>query len=263
MGDRLAGKVAIVTGAASGMGRAMVKRFVAEGASVVGGDIDDGGLASLGAEIGSSAYRGIHCDVTLEADQERLAQRARDEFGALDVAAAHASVGAAFGPILDQDVAPWSAMVNGMLTAAFLTIKHAGRVMVGSPSRNSSTGSIIATASLNATQPGRGMSAYCSGKAGIAMLVQVAAMELGPHGVRCNAIAPGLIKTPGSQMLFEMQGIADDFVENTTIKRYGDPDDVANLALFLASDESSYASGSLYELDGGGHTGRYPDLLSV
>jgi NAD(P)-dependent dehydrogenase (short-subunit alcohol dehydrogenase family) len=260
MGDRLAGRVAVVTGAASGIGRAMVSRFVAEGASVVAGDIDDDGLARLTGELGS-ACRGVHCDVTVEADQKRLVQHALDEFGGLDVAAAHAAVGDTFGSILDQDLAPWSAMVNGMVTATFLTIKHAGRAMAASPSRAGATASIIATASLNATQPARGMSAYCSAKAAVAMLVQVAAMELGPLGVRCNAIAPGLIDTPGAQLLFQMPGIVDQFVENTTVKRFGKPDDVANLAVFLASDESSFVSGSLYELDGGGHTGRFPDLL--
>ena len=104
------------------------------------------------------------------------------------------------------------------------------------------------------------MSAYCTAKAGVSMLTQVAAMELGPAGIRVNAIAPGLVRTGATAAFFDMPAIVDDFVDNTTVKRFATPDDVAAVAVFLASDESSFVSASTYLVDGGAHTGRYPVL---
>ena len=104
------------------------------------------------------------------------------------------------------------------------------------------------------------MSAYCAAKAGVAMLTRVAAMELGHRQVRVNTIAPGLVETPLSAGFWAIPGVVEEFVENTTVGRFASPDDIAALALFLASDESSFVSGSLYAVDGGAATKRYPDL---
>ena len=135
----------------------------------------------------------------------------------------------------------------------FLTIKHAG-------ARLTDGGSIITIASLNAVQPAEGLGAYCAAKAGVAMLTRVAAMELGRRRIRVNAIAPGLVETPMSAAFWAIPGVVEEFVENTTVGRFASPDDVAAVALFLASDESSFVSGSLYAVDGGAATKRYPDL---
>jgi NAD(P)-dependent dehydrogenase (short-subunit alcohol dehydrogenase family) len=121
-------------------------------------------------------------------------------------------------------------------------------------------GSVITVASLNAIQPAEGMSAYCTAKAGVAMLSKVAAMELGRRGIRVNSVAPGLVETNATAAFWEVPGVVDEFLENTTLGRHGVPADVANLVAFLASDDSAFMSGGLYTVDGGAATKRYPDL---
>jgi NAD(P)-dependent dehydrogenase (short-subunit alcohol dehydrogenase family) len=252
---RLDGKVGVVTGAASGIGRAVATRFVAEGAAVVGGDVDEAGLDALAAELGDR-FVATPGDVTVEDDQAALVATAVDRFGGLDVAVANAGAGH-LAPIVDHDLADWQRIVDLCLTGVFLTVKHAGRAM-----RAGEGGSIVAMASLNAVQPAAGMSAYCSAKAAVAMLAEVAALELGPAGIRVNAIGPGLVQTGATAPLWSVPGIVDEFVDNTAIGRFAQPGDVANLALFLASDESSLVTGSFYLVDGGAHSRRYPDVLA-
>jgi NAD(P)-dependent dehydrogenase (short-subunit alcohol dehydrogenase family) len=235
---RLEGKVALVTGAASGIGRGIARRFVAEGAAVVAGDIDEAGVAKLADELGDRCV-GVVGDATVEDDQAALVAAATDRFGRLDVAVANAGTGY-LAPIVDHDVADWRRVVDLCLTGVFLTIKHAGRAIAAGDG-----GSIITMASLNAVQPAAGMSAYCAAKAGVAMLTEVAAMELGPS-VRVNAIGPGLVQTGLTSAMWQIPGLVDEFVENTTVGRFAEPDDIANLALFLASDESSFVSGCVY-----------------
>jgi NAD(P)-dependent dehydrogenase (short-subunit alcohol dehydrogenase family) len=255
-GQRLEGKVGVVTGAASGIGRAIATRFVAEGATVVGGDVDEAGLAALASELGDR-FVAAPGDVTVEDDQAALVATAVDRFGGLDVAVANAGMGH-FAPIVDHDLADWQRIVELCLTGVFLTVKHAGRAMRA----GGRGGSIVTMASLNAVQPAVGMSAYCSTKAAVSMLAEVAALELGPAGIRVNAIGPGLVRTGATDALWSLPGIVDAFVDNTAIGRFAQPEDVADLALFLASDESSFVTGSLYLVDGGAHTLRYPDLLA-
>lgn len=250
---RLDGKVGVVTGAASGIGRAVARRFVAEGAAIVGGDVDAGGLDALTAELGDR-FVAAPGDATAEDDQAAMVATALDRFGRLDIAVANAGTGH-FAPIVDHDLADWRRMLDVCLTGVFLTVKHAGRVM-------GTGGSIVMTASVNAVQPARGMSAYCSAKAGVAMLAQVAAMELGPAGVRVNAIGPGLVKTSMTAPMWSLPDLVEAYVDNTTIGRFAQPEEIAHLALFLVSDESSFVTGSLYLADGGAHTLRYPDLLA-
>lgn len=251
----LGGRVALVTGAASGIGRAIAKRFVTEGAAVVAGDIDEAGLDSLADECGESLAVG-RCDVTDEGQQEELSALAVDRFGGLDVVVANAGAGFA-SPIVDHSLDEWRRIIDLCLTGVFLTLKHAGGVLVGRGS-----GSIVTTASLNAIQPGRGMGAYCSAKAGVAMLTEVAALEMGPAGVRVNAIAPGLVMTGATAPLRDIPGVIDEYVENTPLGRYADPDEIAEVALFLASDASGFMNGSLVSVDGGARTRRYPDVIA-
>ena len=116
------------------------------------------------------------------------------------------------------------------------------------------------TASLNAVQPASGMSAYCCSKSALVMLANVAAIELGPMGIRVNAVGPGLVKTGLTEDMWFLPAIVDDFVENTPLGTYATAEDIANLVTFLATDESRSISGSLYLADGGAHTKRYPDI---
>jgi NAD(P)-dependent dehydrogenase (short-subunit alcohol dehydrogenase family) len=258
---RLDGKVALVTGGAAGIGRAIARRYVAEGASVVAGDIDTDGLDALAGELGSS-FLGVRTDATVEDDQAALVAAAVERFGRLDVAVANAGTGH-LAPIVAQEVDDWRRILDLCLTGVFLTIKHAGRAMSSSGGDDGpGGGSIVTMASLNAVQAANGMSAYCAAKAGVAMLTEVAALELGPSGVRVNAIAPGLVQTGLTSGMWMAPGVVDEYVENTVVGRFAQPEDIANMALFLASDESSFVSGQLHLVDGGAHIRRYPDLLA-
>ncbi len=250
----LAGRVAVVTGAGSGIGRAMARRFAAAGASVVAGDIDASSLASLGEELGEVVL-GVPTDVTSEDDVEALFAAGADRFGRIDIAAANAGSGTSV-LLVDHPLEEWRRVIDLCLTGVFLTVKHAGRHMVPAGS-----GSIIITSSLNGVQPGLGMGAYCSAKAGVSMLTQVGAMEMGPAGVRVNGVAPGFVLTPLTSPLQEVPGVIDEYIDNTPLGRAGTPEDIAEAAFYLASDISSYVNGTVIAVDGGAHTMRYPDVL--
>jgi NAD(P)-dependent dehydrogenase (short-subunit alcohol dehydrogenase family) len=249
--ERLPGKVALITGGASGIGLATARRFVAEGAQVVVGDINAAALGDVADELGAACATAI-ADVTSERDVAALVAMATDRFGRLDVVVANAG-GGHFSPIIDHELSDWQRVIDLCLTGVFLTVKHAGRPI-------SDGGSIITIASLNAVQPAEGGSAYCAAKAAVVMLTKVAAMELGHRHVRVNAIAPGLVETALTGPLWAMPGVVEEFEENTTLGRFAAPSEVASLALFLASDESAFVSGSVYAVDGGAATKRYPDL---
>ncbi|MBL7496171.1 SDR family oxidoreductase [Frankia sp. CNm7] len=255
---RVAGKVAVVTGAASGIGRATAKRLIAEGARVVAADIDETGLAKLAAELGEEALAAVRCDVTAEDDVAAAVALATSRFGGLDIAVANAGTGTA-SEVADHDFAEWRRVVDLCLHGVFLTVKHAGAVLRA----GGRGGSIVTMASLNAIQPGRGMGAYCAAKAGVVALTEVAALELGRHGIRVNAIAPGLVRTTLTEGMWSIPGIVDEFLDNTPLGRFSEPEEIANVALFLASDEASFVSGSLYSADGGGSTRRYPDMIGA
>ncbi|MHB1775875.1 MAG: SDR family NAD(P)-dependent oxidoreductase [Acidimicrobiales bacterium] len=255
---RVEGKVAVVTGAAKGIGRAVARRLVAEGARVAGGDVDGEGLQALAGELGHEQFTAVACDVTVEDEVAALVEAATSRWGALDVAVANAG-GGMNAEVVDHDVDDWRRVVDLCLTGVFLTVKHAGRAMLASPGPSS----IVAMASLNAVQPGRGMAAYCAAKAGVVALTEVAALELGPNGIRVNAVAPGLVRTSATGPMWDLPALVDEFVENTPLGRFAEPEEIAALVLFLASDESSFVSGSLYGIDGGAHTKRYPDLIAT
>ena len=248
---RLSRKVAVVTGGASGIGLATARRFAAEGARVMIGDIEGDRAAEVAAELGAQVAS-RPCDVRSESDVEDLFADASERFGGLQVAFANAGIGS-FGLVVDADVPEWLRVLEVNLVGPLLTIKHAAR-------RMERGGSIVLTASLNAVQPAVGMGAYCCSKAGLAMLAQVAALELGPQHIRVNAIGPGLVRTGLTDGMWLIPAIVEEFDENAPLATTTSADDVANLVTFLASDEASSISGTLQLIDRGAHTKRYPNL---
>lgn len=250
MGAPLDGKTALVTGAAAGIGRAITDRLVADGALVIAGDIDLAGLAALAEHHGDRVVTAV-CDVTDEVSVAALAALA-ETHGGLDIAVANAGKGA-FSSIVDHPLEVWREIIDLCLTGVFLTVKHAGKVM-------NDGGSIVNIASLNAIQPAEGMAAYCTAKAGVAMLTKVAAMELGHRRIRVNTVAPGLVETNATAAFWMVPGVVEEFVDNTTIGRFAQPDDIASMVAFLVGPESTFVSGSFFSVDGGGSTKRYPDL---
>ena len=251
MQQRFTDRVAVVTGGAAGIGLATVRRFVAEGARVVVGDLDDARLAAVTDELGASV-RTVHADVTVEDDVAALAATAVDAFGRLDVAFANAGIGD-LTPIRALDPARWMRVVEVNLLGPALTVKHAAAHMPDG-------GAIVITASLNAVQPALAMSAYCTAKAGAARLAKVAAMELGPQGIRVNAVGPGLVQTDLTGAMWSIPGAVEDFAENAPLGIGVTPDDIAATVAFLASDDARMISGHLHLVDGAAHTMRYPDL---
>lgn len=250
MERHLSAKVALVTGAAAGIGRSICDRLVADGATVIAGDIDLAGLAELRGHHGESVVT-AWCDVTSEESVSALADLAIDR-GGLDIAVANAGKGA-FSPIVDHPLEAWNEIIDLCLTGVFLTVKHSGRVM-------NDGGAIVNIASLNAIQPAEGMAAYCTAKAGVAMFTRVAAMELGHRSIRVNTVAPGLVETAATGAFWMVPGVVEEFVDNTTVGRFAQPSDVADMVAFLVGPQSSFVSGSFFSVDGGAATKRYPDL---
>ncbi|HUO93224.1 MAG TPA: SDR family NAD(P)-dependent oxidoreductase [Rhizomicrobium sp.] len=247
---RLEGCAALVTGAASGIGRASAKLFAAEGARVMVVDRAPEVEATAKAikDAGGTALA-LQCDAAVEADIAGAVDKAVAAFGTLDVAFANAGVSGGLKPFFELDAADWSAVLQVNLVGAFLCVKHAARVMVPK-----GKGSIICTASVAGLRSGAGGGPYSASKAGVISLVQTGANYLAGTGVRMNAICPGLIETGMTKPIFDYaraKGSADKIGQLNPLKRYGEPEEIAHMALFLASDDASYVNGQAIAVDGG------------
>jgi 3-oxoacyl-[acyl-carrier protein] reductase len=245
----MSNQVAVVIGGASGLGKAIARAFQAEGYRVTVADFNAEGAAAVADELGA-ASAGV--DVTDEASVEALFGSVKEREGAI-----HAVVNTAgtsgFSTIADHDVAEWRSVLDINLVGAMIVIKHAARVL-------ESGASIVSLSSLNARQPGAGLSAYCSAKAGLSMLTGVAALELGPQGIRVNAIAPGLVITPLTEGIQMVPGVQEDYVENTPLGRAGTPEEIADAAVYLCSSKAGWITGEVLDINGGAHLMRYPDI---
>ena len=257
MGDRLAGKVGVITGGASGIGLATARRFVDEGARVVLGDRNSELLDAVASELGGSVATEV-IDVTVEADVERLVARAVSAFGGLDLAVNCAGLGA-FSPIIDHPVEEWRTVIDVCLTGVFLSVKHEAQAMRAAGTR----GAIVNIASINAKVPAVGLGAYCSAKAGVEMLTRMAGMELGPQGIRVAGIGPGYVETPLTEFAQQIPAIADAYLESIPLGRPGAAEDIASAALFLVSDDASWVSGETLYVDGAESTRGYPDFTKL
>ncbi|MEJ0026488.1 MAG: SDR family NAD(P)-dependent oxidoreductase [Rhizomicrobium sp.] len=249
--DRLKGKVAIVSGAASGIGRASAKLFAAEGASVVAVDRVETVNDTVKAikEAGGTAL-GLVADVSKEEDAANYVDTAVREFGKLDAIYANAGVsGGGQPPFFELTADHWRQVLDVNLIGVFLAIKHAARVMV--PNKK---GSIVCTASVAGIRSGAGGGPYSASKAGVINLVTTAANYLTGTNVRVNAICPGIIETGMTKPIFDyakQRGTEDRIGQLNPLKRYGHPEEIAYTALFLASDEASYVNGQHLAVDGG------------
>lgn len=245
---RLAGKIAIITGAGSGIGRAAARRFADEGARLVIGDRTEA-VHETAAMIGDNAHA-VQMDAGAEADVQALVAEAVGRFGALDIVFANAGVSGGLAGIFDLSVEEWQSLLQTNLIGPWLIIKHAGRHMM----EQGRGGSIICTASVAGIRSGAGGPHYSASKAGVINLVMTAAQQLSGTGVRVNAICPGLIQTGMTQRAFDYaaeKGVTDKIGRLNPLRRAGQPEEIANMALFLASNEASYVNGQAIAVDGG------------
>ncbi len=221
-----------------------------------------GGASGIGAAVARAAENAGHrvhvadltssppVDVTDEASVEAFLTGVREREGRLDLVVNSAG-SSTLGLVTELAVEEFRRVVDVCLTGAFVVLKHAGRLV-------DEGGSIVSLTSLNARQPGAGLSAYCAAKAGLAMLTQVTALELAPRRVRVNAVSPGLVPTPLTAPALDIAGIEDDYLANTPLGRAGTPEEIAEAVLFLAG--AAWVTGEVLDINGGAHLMRYPDI---
>ncbi|WP_375402426.1 SDR family NAD(P)-dependent oxidoreductase [uncultured Sphingomonas sp.] len=247
---RFVGKSIIVTGAGSGIGRAAATLFAAEGGSVVVADKTEGAdeTARLIVEAGGVA-KAIRIDAGLEEDVARAVEIAVGEFGGLDVMFANAGISGGMANIFDTDVALIAEVLRVNLIGPFLAIKHAGPRIA-----ERGSGAIVLTASVAGIRSGAGSPAYSASKAGVINLAQVSAQQFAGSNVRVNAICPGLTETGMTKPTFDYAreaGKSDRIGRLNPLRRGAQPEELARVALFLASDDASYVNGQAIAVDGG------------
>jgi NAD(P)-dependent dehydrogenase (short-subunit alcohol dehydrogenase family) len=245
---RLAGKRAIVTGAASGIGRASALLFAREGARVIAVDRAGADLEAAMAPAGG-AVTAMAADAGDEASVTGVVDRCMRDLGGVDVVFANAGISGGRVPLLEQTVEQWEEILRVNLIGPWLAIKHAAPVMI-----RQGGGSIICTASVGGLRANAGGSPYAASKAGVVSLVQTAANALAGTKVRVNAICPGLIETGMTKPLFDAaraRGTEARIGQLNPLLRFGRPEEIAAMALFLASDDASYVNGQALAVDGG------------
>ena len=239
---RFVGKTALVTGAGAGIGRAVALRLAGEGAQVFAAS-RSGNVDEL-AELGQGRITAYRADVSDAAQIDAMVAACVARYGRIDVLCNNAGISHGGTPIHELDVELWDRIMSVNLRGAFLVMKHTLRVMIAQRG-----GAIVNMSSVGGKRPSVGSAAYIVGKAGLNMLTQQAALEYVSHGIRVNAVAPGMILTP----LVEgaAPGVIDWKKSITPMKRLGTVEEVAAVTAFLASDEAAYVTGAIYAVDGG------------
>jgi len=244
---KLKRRIAIVTGAARGIGLACCERLTEEGASVVMSDVDDA-AGEKAAETLNAIY--LHCDVSKSADVKSLAERVMERQGAIDILVNNAAV-AIGGELLDVSEADFDKVLSINLKGSFLMLQACARAMVKQAQAGRKPGSIINMSSVNDTLAIPSIMSYCVAKGGVSQLTRVASISLASYGIRVNAIGPGSIRTDMLKSVVSDKALMNRVMSRTPMGRVGEPSEVASIAAFLASDDASYITGQTIYVDGG------------
>lgn len=244
--DRLKERVIIVTGASRGIGEAIAERVVAEGGKVVLASRKIDGLKSVAERLGDSAYP-IACHTGSEEAIAALVEETVERFGKVDGLVNNAATNPYFGPMMNVEWAAWDKTFEVNLKGYFSCARAVSRHLI----KRQSPGSIVNVSSVLGKMAAPMQGAYGMTKAAVISMTQTLAAELGPSGIRFNAIAPGLIETKFARALTENPGIKKQVVDRTVLGRVGQPSDIAGVAAFLLSDDAAYMSGQTLCVDGG------------
>jgi NAD(P)-dependent dehydrogenase (short-subunit alcohol dehydrogenase family) len=248
---RFDGKAVLVTGAAQGMGRAIAERFLEEGAAVAIFDLDADLVAATANELGTTGkVVAVAGDVARREDVRRACETCVAELGGLDVLAAQAGIGD-LCPLLEIDDARWQRMIDVNLTGVFLSVQEAAQAM----RRGGKGGAMVVTSSTNAFYVEQHTSHYSATKGGVLTFVRNAALDLADYGIRINTVCPGIIRTRLGLPLIEDPVAGPEYLKRVPLRRFGEPREIANVVLWLASDEASYVTGEDVVADGGATLG--------
>jgi meso-butanediol dehydrogenase / (S,S)-butanediol dehydrogenase / diacetyl reductase len=264
MAGRLDGKVALVTGAASGIGAACARRFAEEGATVAGLDLSARGDEAWEAAVATAPASFLRAADVCDEDAVRAAiGEVRTRLGRLDVVVNGAGI-AGGGPVHLVELEQWNRVIGVNLTGTFLVCKHAVAVML-----EQGSGSIVNVASIEGMEGSEGGSSYNASKGGVVLLTRNMAMDYARRGIRANAVCPGFVETPLLRAVFDDMGLGEfkaRVADAHQLGRLGQPEEIANAALFLASDEASFVTGHALVVDGGytaGHRHGFAKLMGL